>query len=103
VADQVTAATGGIPTQVFVFMVDGDVFNRIATVADLNTLPTSHADAVTQGKDAYRLAAMQVDYASLGRAQEAATTIVQRLEKLLTDFDNSANAFVGVTTETLTS
>lgn len=102
VQDTVTASVG-IQQQVFVFETSDQSFNRIATVDDMLSLPTSQAQAVIDGKDYYRLNTVTKDYESLKTAEDAATTIVNRIKLLLVEYDAAVNAFVGTTTETLTS
>lgn len=102
VADTVTASVD-IQPQVFVFQTSDNAFNRIATVDDMMTLPTSQAQAVIDGADYYRLNAVTKDYESLKTADDAATAIVDRIKRLLVEYDAAVTEFVGTTTETLTS
>jgi hypothetical protein len=102
VSDTATAGVN-IEKEVFVFKTADDVFNRIATVADMTDYPNTKAQAVLDGKDYYRDAHFQHDYASLKQAADAATAIVGRLKALLVDYDAATNTFVGTTTETLSS
>ena len=102
VHDQATAAVG-MQTQVFVFLVNDDSFNRVATVADMQLLANNKPAAVLAGQDAYRLAVVQKDYGTLKTAQDAAATITARLKQLVIDYDAATTAFVGITTATLSS
>lgn len=100
--DTVTAAVG-IQTQVFVFLVLDDSFQHVATVDNMLNLPNTKAQAILDGKDAYRLAVVQQDYAILSEAEEFASTLIQRMQLLVIQYDEAVNTFVGTTTGTLSS
>ncbi len=102
VVDTVTAASG-IQTQVFVYLVEGDVFSRVASVDDMLTLENTRDAAVLAEDDEYRLATYQQDFNSLATAGDAASTITARLTTLLVDYEAATVDFVGTTTETLSS
>lgn len=102
VVDTVTASTG-MPPEVFVFRTEDAVYNRIASVGDLQTLLTSQAAAQTAGHPYYRLAAVTMDWALLSQAKDFATTVNARLRDLVKAYDLAVTGFVGSTTETLTS
>lgn len=100
--DTVTASAG-IPPQTFVFLVSDDSFQNVATVDNMLNLPSTKAQAILDGKDAYRLAAVQKDFAILSDAEYFATTLSQRMARLVIEYDAAVNEFVGTTTETLSS
>lgn len=100
--DTVTASSG-IDPEVFVFRVDNDAFEHVASVFDMDNLPNTKLQAVADGKDWYRLATVQRDYDTLVQADEFADTLLARMKRLLVDYDAAANGFVGTTTQTLSS
>lgn len=101
--DDLATASAGIQKEVFVFQTIDDEFSRVATVDDMMLLPNSKAQAVLDGKDYYRGDHFVKDYESLQTANNVATAIVGRIKSLLVDYDVAVTAFVGTTTETLTS
>jgi hypothetical protein len=103
VVHDVVTDTAGIDPEVFVFVTDDDSFNRIATVDDMLTLPATSEEAIASGADYYRLAEVTRSFASLSSADNAAIAISDRLKLLVVDFDAATNAFIGTTTETLSS
>jgi hypothetical protein len=100
--DTVTASVN-IPPEAFVFLVADDSFQHVATVDNILNLPNTKAQAIIDGKDAYRLAVVQKDYAILSDAEEFANTLIQRMKLLVIEYDAAVNDFVGTTTETLSS
>lgn len=100
--DTVTASSGIAP-EVFVFRVDGDVFEHVATVHDMANLPNTRAQAVIDGKDWYRLATVQRDLDILSDADEFADSLIGRMKALVVEYDAAVTAFIGTTTETLSS
>lgn len=103
VVEDVVTATTGIDPEVFVFATDDDRFNRIATVDDMFRLPADASQALTAGVDYYRAAEVRREFTSLRDADNAAITIGERLQLLAVEYDAAVNAFVGTTTETLSS
>lgn len=101
--DDTATASSGIQKEVFVFQTADDAFNRIATVDDMLNLPNNKPQAILDGKDYYRGAHVVKDYQSLKTADDAATAIVDRIKRLLVQYDEAVNAYIGTTTETLTS
>ena len=100
--DTVTAS-GGIQIQVFVFLVLDDSFQHVATVDNMVNLPNTKAQAILDGKDAYRLAVVQKDYPILKDAEEFAATLIQRMKLLVIEYDAAVNSFVGTTTAVISS
>lgn len=100
--DTVTAAVG-IQTQVFVFAVEDDSFQHVATVHNMQQLLNTKAAAVLAGHDAYRLAVVQRDFESLSDAEEFGATLIERMKSLVVEYAEAINNFVGTTTATLSS
>lgn len=103
VVHDVVTATTGIEPEVFVLVTDDDSFNRIATVVDMMNLPATQAEALTNGADYYRVSEVERVFTSLSVADNAAITISERLKLLAVEYDAATNAFVGTTTETISS
>lgn len=103
VVDTVTA-TVSMPTQVFVFLTaTPGVYNRVASVNDLNTLPDTLVQAQTDGAEYYRLATVTRDFTVLAQAETFATEVIGRLKLLVVEYDSATTQFIGTTTETLSS
>ena len=103
VVNDVVTASEGIAPEVFVFATEDDSFNRIATVDDMLTLPATPEEAIATGADYYRAAEVMRTFASLYKADQAAIAISERLKLLTVEYDGAVNAFVGTTTETISS
>lgn len=103
VVEDVVTATVGIQPQVYVFSVDDDLYNRIATVDDMLTLSTSRADAIAAGDGYYRLSEVTRSFMSLSDADSFAIAITDRLKLLAVDYEAATEAFIGTTTETISS
>lgn len=93
----------GIQPETFVFRVSDDRFEYVATVADMLNVLNTKAAAVAAGDDLYRLSSVQRDHASLRDAQDFGTTLTQRLQALVRQYDVAVNDFTGVTVEALSS
>lgn len=93
-----------IPAQVFVFATETGLYDRVASVSDLETLPyTTQADALANGAAYYRMAAVTKDWAILNTAEEFATMVRGRLKALVVEYNAAQAAFIGTTTETYSS
>jgi len=101
VVDTVTA-TVIIAPEVFVYQTVGPlVFDHVATVLDMLSFPTSQAAAVLASLPFYRLATVTKIFPAVDQAQDFATTLIQRMTALASEYDVVTTAFVGTTTETL--
>ena len=96
VVDTVTAATNGLDINVFVMAGDTGQFQRVADPGDLS-LPTVSTVPL------WRTYVVTGSFPELCHAQEFAAILEQRLQSLVTNYDASVSAFVGTTTETLSS
>ena len=102
VVDTVTASTN-IPLEPFVFTVSTELFNRVATVYDMDTYPNTRAAAVTAGLDYYRLAEVTALWPDLDEAREFADGLAERLKSLVVEYAAAIVLFEGTTTTTVTS
>jgi hypothetical protein len=93
----------GIQPETFVFRVSDDEFQYVATVPDMLNVLNTKAAAVAAGDDLYRLSSVQRDHVSLLEAQDFGTTLSQRLQALVRQYDVAVNDFTGVTVEALSS
>lgn len=101
VEDEVTASSGIAP-EVFVFTME-DSYNRIATVDDMLSLQPTKAAAIAAGDDYYRQSDVTRSFQSLSDADSFAIAITDRLKLLVVDYESATEAFIGTTTETLSS
>jgi hypothetical protein len=102
VRDVVTATTGGMKSEVFVFKVADDRFSRVASPSDLEELPAAKADAIAAGKDHYRLATVTQDFPLLVDAVDFGAYIKARLKVLVSEYNTAVSSFVGEDIATVT-
>jgi hypothetical protein len=93
----------GITPAVFVFATVDDSFSRVASVQDLADLQPSRAAAVTAGDEYYRLVTVTRDFDVLEDAQDFANYVKGRLPQLVIDYNLSVTAFVGTSTDVVSS
>ena len=96
-------ASEGIPLALFVFAVDTDLFNHVATTYDIETYPDSKAQAVTDGVDFYRQPTVAREYDNITDATTFATHVRTRLNWLAQDYPKTKNEFVGSETYIFTT
>lgn len=101
VADVVTAATG-ISTSVFVFKVAGSVFDRVATVLDMETYPDSLVAASNANLPYYRQTSMAVDFTDVSLAIDFAATVRTRLTALANEYEIVTTSFTAGSPQTET-
>lgn len=99
VADVSVIDASEIPTELFVFRLDGETFSHVATLLDLATYPPSIAEAQAVGQPFYRSSAMRYVAANPSDAREARDHVVLRLRALVTAFKASMPSNFGVTVE----
>jgi hypothetical protein len=102
VLDTITASVG-LPLEDFVFVTATQTFDHVAVVSDIAAYPNTYAAAVAGNYTYYRLASVQIDWATVASAEDFATTLQARLKALCVDYDAAVATFLGTTTETISS
>lgn len=97
VANEITASEG-ISLALFVFAVEDDSFNHVATTRDIEAYPESRAEAVADGDAYYRISSAVREYETLADAQEFALSVRSRLNRLSVDYPAAQDAFIGTET-----
>lgn len=98
VVSTITAADG-VPAEVFVFAASGAAFNRVASVDDLLTLPTS----ITSNVAYYRAATVDRGFTTLRDADAFARYVKTHLPALVKEYNQAVTAFIGTSTDTVSS
>jgi hypothetical protein len=70
-----------------------DSFERIATVADFADFPNNRDDAVSAGKNLFRVPDVTIEYSDLVSANDGAKKFQEDVDKLLTDWNLYYNEF----------
>jgi hypothetical protein len=102
-AENEVVATEGVPLALFVFSVDTEEYNHVASVYDLEAYPDSRAQAITDGVDFYRQPAATREYDNITDATTFATHVRSRLNFLAQDYPKTQDEFVGSETYTFTT
>ena len=89
------SASEGIPLALFVFAVSDDSYSHVASTHDLETYPTSRAEAVNESVDYYRLSQVTREFDSIADAQAFALHVRSRLQFLSNDYPAVKDAFEG--------
>lgn len=89
------SASEGIPLALFVFTVSNDSYSHVASTHDLETYPTSRAEAVNDGVDYYRLPQVTREFDNITDAQAFALHVRSRLQFLSNDYPAVKDAFEG--------
>ena len=92
-----------IQQEVFVFEVDTDEYNHVATAADMQLYPNSKAAAVTANLGYYRAATVTASFPSTLQANAFADVLEERLKLLCVDYDTLLTNYTASVTETVIS
>ncbi len=87
--------TTGIDRNIFVFNTETDAYEHVASPWDMENLPTSKAQAITDDVTYYRLAAVTKDWEDVGEATEFAAYTLSRISSLAQQFGLVESAFEG--------
>ena len=72
-----------------------DQFTRVATVGDLSNMSFGREQAVSRGEAYYRVSGLTLNYDSFSAAQAAATTIRDRVNNLVSSWEEASEDWFG--------
>jgi hypothetical protein len=92
----------GIGRNIFVFNTETQVFEHVATPWDMENVPNSRDEALTDASAFYRLPEVTRDFDVVATAIEYALYTRSRVEQLARDYGLTDDLFVGSGTHTYT-
>ena len=93
-----------IPAEVFVFSTSTGLYDHVASVGDILSIPdVTQAVAVAAGHQYYRQAASVNDWESLRDARDFAVMVQERLKSLVMAYNTAETSFIGTTMEIYSS
>jgi hypothetical protein len=102
VASEILASTG-IPLALFVYSRSTSMFDRIASVRDVETYPETLETAVTEDSDYYRMPQATCVFTRVVDAEAFASVVRSSLSYLTADYRRYKESFVGITEYTYRS
>ncbi len=94
--------TTRIDRNIFVFNAATDAFEHVASVWDIDNLPTDKQTALNTSVDYYRLEAVTRDSADVAEASEFAVYTLSRIASLAQSYELVGNEYVGSDTHSYT-
>jgi len=91
-----------IPSKIFVFNTDTQLFEHVATLWDLQNYPLTQTEAINNAIAYYLASECYGDYTNIQSALNFTASIFSRVEGLVRDYAEANGVFEGVTTHTIT-